>query len=362
MKHVRNIFIWLATLILCVPITAYAQAFDEPDDAQVYRLIDTDNRYLTSHARRVFVGDEYISADNTLYRAIKIDDQARMATMQNMGSEPEADRAAFASIFTAYADEKKLICMYSTHSDESYEPTDGTSSKIHNAGIYDVGEALKKNLEKLGVSVEYSQDTFHPHDAGAYRRSRSAVEEYIKQAPAAVLDLHRDGIPDPDEYTEEIDGADITKVRLLVGRSNQNAQANRAFAKEIKARADKEYPGLIKDIFIGRGNYNQELYPKALLMEFGTHTTNKERAIESTGYMAEVLNDVLFGESAQATTTEQNQAGATGIGWAIGAAVLLAVVYALVSTGTFKQMTQKLVRNTSEITGGLIGKKPEDRE
>ena len=43
-------------------------------------------------------------------------------------------------------DGKKLIAMYSTHSDESYVPEDGTSSKWEGAGIYDVGDSLKEAL------------------------------------------------------------------------------------------------------------------------------------------------------------------------------------------------------------------------
>ena len=34
----------------------------------------------------------------------------------------------------------------------------------------------------------------------------------------------------------------MSKVRLLVGRSNPNAAANREFAKELKAAADEMYP------------------------------------------------------------------------------------------------------------------------
>ena len=51
----------------------------------------------------------------------------------------------------------------------------------------------------------------------------------------------------------EVDGEDISKVRLFVGRNNQNSAENKAFAQQIKAEADREYPGLIKDIFIGMG-------------------------------------------------------------------------------------------------------------
>lgn len=65
--------------------------------------------------------------------------------------------------------------------------------------------------------------------------------------------------------------------------------------KKLKAAADSEYPGLIKDIFIGKGNYNQELMPQSILLEFGTHTSNKEEVLRSTELMADVLHTVLFG-------------------------------------------------------------------
>ena len=50
--------------------------------------------------------------------------------------------------------------MYSTHSDESYVPSDGESSKLENAGIYDVGEALAESFEERGIEVVYSKETF----------------------------------------------------------------------------------------------------------------------------------------------------------------------------------------------------------
>ena len=123
--------------------------------------------------------------------------------------------------------------------------------------------------------------------------------------------------------------------------------------------ADKKYPGLIKDIYIGKGNYNQELYPQALLLEFGTHEIEKEKAIGATEYIADVLDDVLYGASAKAegTKTEKRSSVATGIAWAVGLVILAAIVYALVSTGSIKGMGEKIKRSASEVTGGLFGKK-----
>lgn len=119
--------------------------------------------------------------------------------------------------------------------------------------------------------------------------------ELLKDGPSAIFDIHRDGIPDPDEYATTIGNEKMSKVRLLVGKGNQNKDANLSFAKQIKAVADKMYPGLIKDIYMGKGAYNQDLAPRSVLLEFGTHTLPKERVLASTGPMSEVVYKALYG-------------------------------------------------------------------
>ena len=154
----------------------------------------------------------------------------------------------------------------------------------------------------------------------------------LKDNPDALLDIHRDAIP-AEQYETEVDGEDVSMVRLFVGRSNPNGDENRAFAQEIKAVADEEYPGLVKDIYIGKGNYNQELYPRALLLEMGTHEIEKEKAMASTDYIADVISEVLYGESAKAEESAEQSGAASGVFWVIGAVIVIAVIYALASTG-----------------------------
>ncbi len=374
----------LALLLAPHPMTARADIteFFEVDD-QVYQLLDEQGQYITSRAGRIYDGDEYISGGNQLYRVVAVDDEAHRATAQHVGAEPDlaaseatqvsapvsAAAATAKPESTDAADPgKKLICMYSTHSDESYVEGDGTQSKENGkGGIYDVGDELKANLEKLGWQVEYSKETSLPHDAGAYRRSRQIAEDFIKQQPTALLDIHRDGIPNESEYETEVHGEDMTQVRLFVGRNNPNASANRSLAKKIKADADKQYPDFIKDIFIGKGNYNQELYPQALLLEFGTHTSEKDQVEKSTQVMADVLDNVLGsgtakaeGEGGAAGAQTQNASGMTGIAWIVGIAIVGAAIYGLAQTGTLGNWKEKLARGTSEVTGGLIGDKRDD--
>jgi len=358
----------LASLLLSCPA---ALAEGAPDDSAVYTIKDLEGNYITSRAGRIYMDDEYISADNQLYVVVQVNDDTHTAVAAHMGSEPPVNAAKAQEVFAyaeANSEKRRLICMYSTHSDESYVPTDGESSLLKDAGIYDVNEAFKKELEKLGVEVILDETSHLPHDAKAYSRSRRTAEELLKKSPDALLDIHRDGIPDPSEYETEVDGEETSKVRLLVGRSNPNADANREFAKQIKEVADEKYDGLIKDIFIGKGNYNQELYPQAILLEFGTHTLDKDLVINSTPMMADVMTTVLYGDTAKASPSENenkdandNKAGGSGMIWIVVIAVIGGLVYALISTGTLKNLGSKVKDGFNEVTGGALGRKKKDK-
>lgn len=356
----RRAFSLAFAILICATSVGFAETAAISDDEAPYTLYDEAGTALTMRGGRIWPGDEYISGDDSWYRVVSVDDGARAATAQYLG--PAADTGQSQPAFAAKKtdagrkDGGKLIAMYSTHSDESYVPDDGAASKWKNAGIYDVGDSLAQALEDRGIETVYSKETFLPHDADAYTRSRRTAEELLKQNPDALLDIHRDAVP-AEQYETEVNGEEISKVRLFVGRTNQNAAENRAFARQIKAEADSTYPGLIKDIFIGKGNYNQDLSPNSLLLEFGTHEIDKEKAQEATGYIAEVLDSVLFGTAAKAEggRKARNRAAAKGIGWAVGLAALAALAYALLSTGSLKGAWQKLGRGVTEVTGGLLG-------
>ena len=375
MKTIRLITIALLLMFMFSPGFANAENYhDGEDETTVYTMVDEAGEEIASFGRRVYAGDEYISGDNMLYRVVSVDIIKRIATAKLLGPEPDGNYAETLAVFAPASaqsqsgdSENKLIAMYSTHSAESYVKGDGASFTKPHGGIYDIGGELKKELDAKGITVVYSDDTFHPHDAGAYRRSRSTAEELMKMRPAAIFDVHRDGIPDPEQYDKKVDGEYVTKVRLLVGHSNPSAAANRSFAKQIKKVADEEYPGFVKDIFIGRGNYNQELFPKSVLLEFGTYTSDKESVLGSAKYMADILEKAVFGgaasaEEESAVRADEGKSSGVGIAWFIGIAIVASLAYGLVATGTFKGMLYKVGRSVNEVTGGIIGKKPNDGE
>ncbi len=371
-------FVLLAALLVLLPLRAPADGFDT---ARIFTVYREGGEVLFSLAGDVDVGDEYISGDNQRYVIQTVDEAAMTAQAAHQGAQKmpdvnwvETSAAVVVSNMGASAspdstsgtgNDNRLIALYCTHSDESYVPTDGTQSTDNgHGGIYDVSQALKAALEEKGIKVTLDETIHTPHDAGAYRRSRQTAVDLLKSAPDAMIDVHRDGIPNPDEYTVNIDGKEATKVRLLVGRSNQNSAANKDFALELKAVADKQYPELIKDIFIGKGTYNQDLMSNAILLEFGTHTVNKDRCIESAYLMSNVINDTLYGGVSGAAgggepQSTANKGAGTGIIWVIVAAVVVIGVFALLQTGRGKDAWNKVKRGASEMTAGMIGKRKE---
>jgi len=348
-------FAVFAAVLCLLAVPCAAEGVNDGDC--VYTLYSTDGERLTSRGGRMYVDDEYISGDDRHFRIVSVDDENCAAYAEPVAADTvrvSGGDDGYTAAFAAVAENGKgLICMYSTHSDESYVEGDGESSKLEDAGIYDVGEKFKSELEKLGYTVVYSDETFHPHDAGAYSRSASTAEEFVKKSPEALFDIHRDGIA-AEEYETEVDGEELSMVRLFVGRSNANRDANMAFAKEIKAAADEKYPGLVKDIYMGKGNYNQELYPQALLLEFGTHEIDKDLVLESTGYMAEVVDTVISGGTAHAEEADKQTDKGAGktIVWVIVIAVVAALVYALASTGRLGGAWDRFKKSISELTGG----------
>jgi stage II sporulation protein P len=280
------------------------------DGSGYYTVQDEYGQILFRFGGAVYIDDEYISGDNKRYQIVEVDDEARRAVARYVEDIPSLMRSAPA--FYGAAARQPVVALYCTHSDESYTPTDGSESKKNGGGILDVAAEFEKYLKQMGCDVVRSDTTHEPHDAGAYRRSRSTAVQLMKNGqPDMLCDIHRDSVP-AEDYEKDISGENASRVRIVVGRSNQNRSANEEFARQIKEVADERYPGLVKDIYIGKGTYNQDLMPQALLFEMGTSEIEKEKVINSTRYLAEVVAVCLGLETGQGQGDGSPQPRQTG--------------------------------------------------
>jgi stage II sporulation protein P len=248
----------------------------------------------------VQIDDRYIDEHNVEYIVIKVDGQNAVADIVTKDqADIDSGTTAAALPFTnpvvpAQAGTGNHVVIYHTHTDESYAPTSGSASQPGAGDVYQVGNVLTDSLQKSGISVSHSTAAHDPHDVNAYNLSRKTIAQLLKEQPDAAFDVHRDSAP-AEAYITSINGIDTSKIMIVMGRSNPNLQTNLKFAQAIKAKADDLYPGLIRGIFMGKGDYNQDLYPTAVLFEMGTDSIPLDLVENTARFMGDVVAHVLTG-------------------------------------------------------------------
>ncbi len=375
----------LLLLITLVP-TSNKLGNVHADTNEYYTIYDKNDssKVLFMKGDNVNVDDEYISSDNRLYIIESVDESNKtgVASFKEDIKMPVYNVKRNEELSSASASvTNKKIGLYHTHNDECYNVDDGTDSIYGKGGIHDVGKTLKNNLESLGITVYYNEDLHLPHDSGAYTRSQSTASNLLRNGLDAIFDVHRDATP-KSEYITTVNGEKMSKVRMVIGSANVRSAINKEFALNIKAYADEVYPGLIKDIYIGRGNYNQQLSERALLFEMGTNLIEKDLVKKSTLPLAKTIDVVLYGTKSASSKSvadvdTNNSSGDildTGmVGnnstssatnstlWIIlGSIGGVALIFGLVCI--FSKKTRYAVgRFFSELFAGIFGKKKSER-
>lgn len=296
---------------------------NEVSGSQGMTMYDTRGNPIVVTGLSLNNGDEYIALDNEHWRVFAVKDASAWArslgtvnlqtfidavTESSYNEQPRqtvlktSDDPLTSNMPTAAAlptageptNPKGIIGIYHTHNDESYLPDQGYDSIYGEGGIHEVGATLTEELWTRNIGVLHRSDMHLPHDRGAYRRSRDTIAQIIGNYPDMVIDMHRDATP-PEAYYAEVNGLPIAQVQMVVGQQNPNYDHSMKVAAGLKAISDSMYPGLIKGIFIAQGNYNQDLYPTAVLMECGAHTNYMEHAKNAMPMLAEVLDRYLYG-------------------------------------------------------------------
>jgi stage II sporulation protein P len=349
----RIVIAVLFILVLGLVSTAWA---DDRTDGGYFTFVDEDGNQVYATAWGVEVGDQCLTENNRRYEVISIAGdtayvkylgQIDLAALNNSQYKfywPLMPRIAQA--------QGGKVAIYHSHSDESYVPSDGTSSILGNGGIYKVGDSFAKALDAKGMQSIHSMNKHDPHDNMAYERSRRTAMDLLKQQPDAIFDVHRDALP-PQFYQATINGQDVTKVQLVVGQNGPTGKQIEDYALKVKAASDQQHPGLVKGIFFAKGgDYNQDLHPRSLLLEVGSHTNNRDAAERGIALFADAVPTVLGGTSgnpgnaAGTTGFGSNAAGPSGasknIMYMIAALVGGVAFFLVISTGGFKEAKSKL--------------------
>jgi len=267
-----------------------------PGSASSYVSVrDSDGNLILETGIPVHENDEYISDTNIHYVIISVSGNQAVAKVKEEESSENRDNtsqllnsATAVPAQSLLQDGPRYMVVYHTHSDECYVPSSGTASRPGKGDIYKVGSAFTDALKSAGISITHSFNKHDPHDINAYHRSRRTALQLLKKAPDAAFDLHRDSAP-RDSYLTLVNGVTTGRVMIVIGRANPNMKANLEYAKRLKAKTDELHPGLMRGIFLGRGDYNQDLYPTALLFEVGTEGITLNEAEKSVRCLADSI-------------------------------------------------------------------------
>jgi stage II sporulation protein P len=359
-KGFISVFV-IALLLIGMEAYADTQGFEHSNKGyfEVFEKGTGNEVFATSW--EVDVGDRYHSADNKMYEIVEVDQENRKAFAEFIEDikMPEIDEI-FVTETLQTAKKDRKVSLYFSHNAESYVPTDGTDSKSGNGGIIKVGEAFKKGFNKYGVETVINKTSHEPHDANSYVRSRRTATRLLQDGPDAIFDIHRDAIP-KEHYIDTINDTPVAKVRIVLGRRNQNLKVNEELAQKIKAISDKTHPGFVKDIFYARGNYNQDLAPRVLLFEFGTHEHTRDRAENGAEIFAEIVTKALYGgQTAKGEQVQGEQDSSEGSGsgiiWIVAIAGLGGLGYLFLSTGG-KEIKSKVKGFAKKEFGSFLARR-----
>lgn len=375
------------------PGTGGVRAEEEFSPPQYMLVVDEQGGHIWSTGHVLRPGDEILASDNRRYRVVRTDKTravARLVGEEDLGSllTPE-DEAAIArllgearpgarpsfwahtwrntirgtgrlvpAVAVAAAAPAKVVGLYHTHSDESYEPNQGTASVEGKGGVFAVGASLASRLKEKGITPIHDMNVYLPHDGRAYERSRRGAAALAASRPLAILDVHRDSGPAQD-YLRNIAGQLTSQVTIVVGRQNPQASANGSFAERLKAAADRMYPGLVRGILYTSGKFNQDVHPRNILIEVGTEKVTQEQAQRGASLLADAI-PVAAGMAGPAVGAGREAAGALrALWWILGLGGLLGGAYLWLSSGSWEEARHRLQRWLNEVT--LRGGRGNDR-
>ncbi|MDR0804471.1 MAG: stage II sporulation protein P [Oscillospiraceae bacterium] len=227
------------------------------------------------------------------------------------------DALSYPNIVLPQSDEPQVLILH-THETESYLPDGGGrySTKYNfrssdpDNGVFAVGTAVAEQLAAVGITVIHDGTPHdYPNYTGAYTRSRKTAKQYLAEYPSikVILDIHRDGITSSSGAAVapimEINGRNAAQVMIISAADTTDGKwdmprfrQNLSFAAQLEISAETLYAGLTRPILFQYCNYNQDLTPYSLLLEFGANGNTIGEAVYAGELFGEALARTLRGK------------------------------------------------------------------
>ncbi|GHU62489.1 hypothetical protein FACS189418_3970 [Clostridia bacterium] len=201
------------------------------------------------------------------------------------------------------------ILIYHTHAQEEYSDYEQGNQ---GATVVGIGSYLTELLEEKGYSVIHDTTVYDYVNGNldrnkAYSYALTGISKILKEHPSieVVIDLHRDGVRPDLHLVQEIEGKQTAKIMLFNGLSqgvsapisnleNPYREDNLSFSLQLQLQAEKNYPGLMRKIYLKSLRYNQHVRARSLLVEVGAQTNSYEEARNAMVPFANLLSQILY--------------------------------------------------------------------
>ncbi len=206
--------------------------------------------------------------------------------------------------------EQPQILIYHTHSQETF----ADYPQNEHATIVGVGAYLAELLEEKGYQVIHDTTVYDVKEGSldrnqAYTYALDGISGILQKYPTieVVLDVHRDGVAEDTHLVTEVNGNPTAQIMFFNGTSqtpdgpieylpNPNREANLAFSFQMQLRAEEQYPGFTRKIYLKGLRYNQHVRARTALIEVGAQTNTYAEALNAMEPLADILCRVLDGE------------------------------------------------------------------
>lgn len=196
----------------------------------------------------------------------------------------------------------KRHLFYFTHSQEAYPGVGGKEKAIPvyhpSENITNFAPDIERAFESYGIEAgQLEVDTMQllsKHQKG-FDQAYATVRPYVKEALQTteydvVIDFHRDSAPRTVTTLDER----YAKVLFIVGGEHANYAGNKKLAETISQQMETNLPGISRGVIIKQGRgvdgvYNQDLHPRALLIELGGIENTPEEVRATIEQLAKAL-------------------------------------------------------------------------
>lgn len=193
------------------------------------------------------------------------------------------------------------VYIYNTHQLENYSPKYLEVYQIK-PNVLMASYLLKEKLNNLGLPAiveETNLTEFMRVNHWDYAESYKASRVFMVDAKNKYddlkyfIDLHRDAVKN-ETSAVTIKGKRYARTLFVVGLENPTYESNLKLAVKLDEMLKAQYPGLSRGVLKKQGKgvngvYNQDLSPRAILLEVGGIDNNIEEVLNAITAFADIF-------------------------------------------------------------------------